>query len=300
MIMKIKRTLFVAAIALLSLSHVGWAFEVDFSKNGVTDLFEVTEKKQPEVIEGQMVLPAEIETKALPIEPGKKYKLEISVRVDSDFVVEENDRAHIRMLKNHQYRLTSAYRVVFQNAEGENVRFLGSTSGFFLSKKLRPYTFVFTAPEGAAALKVNLRANNRKAYLAGLRLVEETEEKTVNPNPDFRYGDLSYSGWRPAREGRLYTRPDGKTVLHVGYSGTSPYFPLDPAKKYRITAVGEGGTMTLHYYNKDGKSLLSRAFGTVTLKGMEKEVQPPAGAVAGRVSMLGSLILEEFKVVEIK
>lgn len=303
---KKKITLFAVAVVLLSvfdispLISVGQTFEVDFSRDQVTDLFETSNKKLPEAIDGQLLLPSQIATKEIPIDSGKKYKLEINARVDSDFVIEENDRALIQVLKAHQYRLTSTYRFTFQDAEGKSVKFHGSRTGFFLSKMLQPYTFVFTAPKDATTLKVHFQTNKRKTYLAALKLKEELDEKSINSNPDFRYGELNYSGWQPAREGRLYTKPDGKTVLHVGYNGASPYFPLSPGKKYRVTAVGKGGRMTLHYVNKEGKNLLSRAFGTVTMKGMEKEIEPPAGTVAARVTMLGSLVLEEFKVVEVE
>lgn len=289
----------IVAVFLFSLVSVGQALEIDFTTDNGASLFGESAKNVPEVTDGQMILPEQIETKLIPIEAGKKYKLQIVARVDDDFVVEENDRAHIHTLKSFRYRSTSTYGIAFLDAEGNAVKFHGSVSGFFLSKTLQPYTFVFYAPAGAAALTVDFRSNQRKTFLSSLRLVEETEEKTVNPNPDFRYGELSYSGWQPNREGRLYTRPDGKTVLHVGYGGSSPYFPLNPAKKYRLTAIGEGGNMTLRYVNEEGKTLVSRPLGSITPEGKSIEVTPPKGTVAGRVTMLGSLILEEFKVVEL-
>src|SRR5690606_35497268 len=114
----------------------GQAFEVDFSQNDATNLFEDPANTLPEITDGQMLLPSEIETKMIPVESGEKYKLQINARVESDFVVEANDRAHIHVLKSHLYRATSTYNILFQDAAGGDIKTHSSTRGFFLSSAL--------------------------------------------------------------------------------------------------------------------------------------------------------------------
>lgn len=302
--MTMKHTLLLLLAASLPFAGAARAFQVDFSKDGAENLFEASAKALPENSDGSVALPARIETRPLPVEAGKKYRLEMAAEVAGDFVVEANDRAPILTLQSHRNRLTSMYEIVFQDANGKEIPALGgamaSPRGFFLTHRRQPYIAVFYTPEKAASLKVRFQTNAHATRIASLQLAEETGENTVNPNPDFRYGELNYAGWQPQRDGRLYTRPDGKTVLNAGYGGTSPVFPLHPENKYRVFTVGQGKTINIQYFNKEGKSILNRFLLRPTPKGAETELTPPPGTAMARVVMYGEVILEEFKVTELK
>lgn len=284
--------------ALLFFANIANAFEVNFAKDDLERLFDT--ETPPVVSDGLMTIPSRIETRALPVTAGKKYKLEMAAQVDGDFVVEKNTRAHI--MARQQPHLSSVYRVVFQNASGGEVRPLGGVTpdGFFLTQALQPYVSVFYAPPEATGVKVYFQANGRKTQLANLRLVEETEEKTLNPNPDFRYGELNYSGWQSQRDGRLYKRPDGKVVFNGAYSARSPAFPLEAGRKYRASAIGQGGAVEIQYFDRDGKSLLKRHLLRPADEGAEAELIPPAGTVAANFLLTGGAIVQEVKIVEAK
>lgn len=291
-----KNILLIFLVALLV--HAANAFQVDFVKDGAERLFDV--ETPPAISEGLLTIPPRIETSALPVTAGKKYKLQMTAQVDGDFVVEKNARAHIMALQ--QPHLRSGYRVVFQNASGAEVRPLGGVTpeGFFLTQALQPYVVVFYAPAGSVSGKVYFQANGRKTQLANLQLVEEAEEKTLNPNPDFRYGELNYSGWRSHRDGRLYKRPDGKVVFNAGYSANSPAFPLEAGRKYRAVAIGQNGAVEIQYFDRDGKSLLKRHLLRPTPEGTEVELTPPAGTVAANFLLTGGAIVQEVKIAEVK
>lgn len=286
--------------------------QIDFSQDGVEALFDDSTKTLPKISEGLLTLPDRIETRTFPVEAGVKYKLEIAAEVAGDFVTEVNDRAHILTVQSFKYRLSSTYEIVFLDARGEEIPGLGGTApgstptsrGFFLTNRRQAYVAVFYPPAKAVSLKIRFQSNDRSTSIASLQLAEETAEKTVNPNPDFRYGELNYAGWQPQRDGRLYTRPDGKTVLNVGYGGASPFFPISPGTKYHVSAIGESpgnkGTLNIHYYDDAGKSIRSGFLFRPTLKGVETEVTPPPGTVMARIVMYGGVILEEFKVTQAK
>ncbi len=292
-----KHSLLHLLAGLFLLAGAANAVEADFSKDAPENLFEGA-AVAPQG-DGAISLPARLETRAFPVEASKKYRLEITAKVDGPFVVEDNERAHILTLQTHLHRLTATYQVVFLDSKGmeikgENLR------GFFLSNQRRQYTFVFCTPENAASVRVCFESNGKAAQIASFKLVEEADEGTINPNPDFRYGELSYSGWQPTRNGRLYTRPDGKTVFEAGYGGASPLFPLNESKKYRVSAVGKGGSINIQYYDKEGKMFQGRFLMRPAETGAETELTPPPGTKRGRIVMFKGVILESFKVVEAK
>lgn len=296
-----KTTILFLTLAFLSGPLYGTDFEVDFSRDDVGSLFDPSSSKVTAAAEGKVMLPTSAETRVLPVVGGRKYKLEMQASVDGDFVVEKNERAHILTLQSHLHRLASTYSLIFLDAGGNEVAWPGqrTLTGFFLTNASHPYTAVFYAPEGATALKVRFHSNGRPAALFRLRLVPEDEEGSINPNPDFRYGELSYCGWSPLRDGRLHTRPDGKTVLNSGHLGTSPAFPMQSGRTYRFSARGEGANINIQYYDKDGKRLISRFLFAPSPGGVESEVVPPEGTVMARAVMSGVVVLEEFRVVEI-
>ncbi len=296
------KTAIICFIALLSFCLAGRAFEVDLSKDDAKRLFDEAAAPIPVISDGSILIPSLMETHALRVDGGKKYLLEIRARVDGSFVTEENDRAHLFTLQSHQNRLSSTYAVTFLNAAGGEIPAPGKEAprGFFLSKESQPYTQVFYAPPEATSLKIRFQSNGRTTRISALRLVEETAEQTINPNPDFRYGELSYCGWSPKRDGRLYTRPDGETVLNTGHLGASPYFPLEGGKRYRFSAKGKGAHLNAHYYDKEGKSIASRFILRPAVEGAEAEAVPPEGTAMARVVASGVVFLEELKVVKIE
>lgn len=286
--------------ALLLLTNIASAFQVDFSKEAVEELFE---GNLPAISQGMAILPERIETRALPIEAGKKYKLQMTAQIDGDFVVEENDRAHIEAL--HRNNLGATYKMRFYNDNGEEVPPLGRgaawTGGFFLTKNAHPYVMVFYAPEGATNLKVNFQSNGRTASLSNLQLTEETEEGTLNVNPDFRYGELNYCGWTPSGDGRLYQHPNGKSTFNTGFHYFSPFFPLSPKSTYHVSAIGEGGEVNIDYFDENLKFVVQGRF-LIRLKpeGMETEFTPPEGTVMGRVTGIRSQVIQEIRIVKNK
>ena len=299
-------------IGLFFLAGAARAIEINFPGDGVEALFDEATQALPEKSDGLVFLPDKIETRSFPVEAGKKYKLEITAKVGGDFVEELNERAHILTRQSFRNRLSSTYEMVFLDTKGNEIPGLGGTApghtpsqrGFFLTKRSQSYISVFYPPAKALALKIRFYSNGRPTQISGLKLAVETEEGTVNPNPDFRYGELNYSGWQPQRDGRLLTRPDGKTVLNVGYGGSSPFFPLSPGTKYRVSAIGESpqgkGTLNIQYYDHEGKSIRSGFLFRPIPEGVATELTPPPGTVLARVVMYGGVILEEFKVIPVK
>jgi len=305
--MKLRWLFLSLAAAGLVVPGVTRAIEVDFSRDTAEGLFETAEGTVPKVSDGFATLTVRAGTHLLPVVGGKKYKLEIVARAEGDFVVEENDRAHILTLQSHQHRLSSTCEVVFQNADRKEIPGFGADIPgarttprlFFLTKQLQTSVAVFYAPQDATGLRLRFRSNDRITRIASLRLAEETEENSLIPNPDFRYGELSYSGWHPQRDGRLYTRPDGKTVFHAGYGGSSPFFPLAEGITYEVTATGTGekdkATIQIQYFDKDGKSLLTRFLIRPDPKGATTRLTPPPGTASAWIVLYG-VILEEFRI----
>ena len=230
------------------------------------------------------------------VAPGRKCKLMFGGRVDGDFAVEQNDRAHILTLQSNG-RLAAAYEILFYDAAGEPLRRSGfGGSGFLLTGDWHDYINVFDVPPDAVTLSVRFEPRGRGVEIGSIRLGEENESGAINSNPDFRYGELNYCGWRPARDGRLYLRPDGQTVLNAGYGGMSPMFILKETSVYRMEAKGLGGRMSLTYYDDEGNRVASRHLLRPTPEGASVDLQPPEGTAAGRVVMYGVVGLESFRV----
>jgi hypothetical protein len=299
--------LLVAGVALLSTPMGAAVHKVDFANEGTGSLFDEA-PVVPEVGDfangGKgMILPAKlssVETRTLPIKGGTKYRLQLEASLVDDFVVEKNPRAHILTLLSSGHQETSRVAVLFQDADGEEVPGPGMIPPevFFLAEIPRLYTTVFYAPAEAATLKLRFIPNRRLTQVSSFALEPETEEKSVNPNPDFRYGELSYSGWKPGRDGRLYTRPGGKVVLAAGYGGRSPFFPLTPGKRYNVHAKGNGGDIRLVYFDRMGKQIASRFLMRPASEGSKTDFTPPEGVTTCRFELYGNAILEELRVRE--
>jgi hypothetical protein len=240
--------------------------------------------------------------KPIAVTGGQKLRLSYRARIEGEQTVEHNDRLHIEMLSSNGL-LLPACEMEFLDAAGEQVKGRGyQPGGAILTGEWYAYSHVFWAPAGATALRVRFLPRQRALRVDDLELVADDEGQAVNCNPDFRYGELNYCGWRPARDGRLYTRPDGKTVLHSGYAGTSPRFPLRAGATYRLQARGTGttanGWLSLTYYDAEGKSLGNRFLLRPVPAGSAVELTPPPGSDHGTVAMY-SVILEEFRVTEL-
>jgi uncharacterized protein YqkB len=303
-----KQTLRV--LAVWSMLCIGWAskihgFTINLANEDATKLFGSVSGRYTVVDRnagGGILLPqttAQLETIAIPVQPLQKYKLQIMAALQDDFVVEKNERAHILTLQSPGYGLSGNYEVLFLNAEGHVVPGLAKTivRGFFLTQKLHPYTAVFYTPADAVALRVRLRTNRRAMQVTALRLIPETEENTINPNPDFRYGELDYCGWNPDRDGRIYQKPDGEMVFKSGYGARTAAFPLRADKTYLIRGLGDTGSVNLLYLDAEGKQLSNRRVFNLSRAGGELEFTPPEGVVAGRL-LVRTAVVSEIRVTE--
>jgi hypothetical protein len=292
---------------LLSTPAGAAVHKVDFAKEGTESLFEgaATIPEVGDFAKGGkgMILPARlssVESRPLPIAGGTKYRLQLKASLVDDFVVEKNPRVHILTLLSNGHQETSRVAVLFQDAEGKEMPGLGMIPPevFFLTEQPQLYTTVFHAPKEAASMKLRFIPNRRLTQVSSMALEPETEEQSVNPNPDFRYGELSYSGWKPGRDGRLYMRPDGKVVLAAGYGGRSPFFPLNPGTRYDVHVKGSGGTINLVYFDRAGKQMASRFLIRPAPDGAKTDFTPPEGVTACRLEFYGNAILEELRVTE--
>lgn len=280
-------------------------YKADFARDNTESLFQEASviPKVGDSPDGgkSMILPANlssVETRVLPVEGGAKVRLQLRAALEDDFVVEENPRAHILTLLSSGHQETSRVIVLFQNADGKEVPGLGMTSPevFFLTKELQLYTTVFYTPPGAVGMKLRFTPNRRFTRISSIALEPETEEQSINPNPDFRYGELGYSGWKPGRDGRLIMRPDGKVVFAASYGGQSPPFPLTPGKRYKVLVKGKGGDVRLVYLDQTGKQMSSRFLIRPAPEGATTDFTPPDHVAACRFEMYGDAILEELRV----
>ena len=230
----------------------------------------------------------QVETTPISIEGGKRYELAMHARVDGRFVVEHNARAHKLALDSFRHRLASAYLLIFVDDNNEEIsRFGYESRGFFITEQWHRYVMAFHTPAEATAVKVRFTPSGHTTHLRDASLADITDQQTINLNPDFRYGELNYSGWNPRRDGRLYQRPDDVVVLRPGYGGTSPIFPLNDSVAYEIRARGEGGRINMTYFDEEGNRLHSR-FLIRPGDGEEPvEFTPPQGVRFGRLIMYG-------------
>lgn len=243
----------------------------------------------------------EIDLKPIAVEPGRKYLVFFKARVNDDFTVERHDRAHIMTLHNHG-RMASGYQVMFLDRGGNPVAPSGNIhshglSGFILSSDWYQYASEFYAPANAASMRMRFFTRGHDLYVDAFGLSRFQHDNVVNLNPQFRYGELNYAGWRPQRDGRLYLRPDGKTVFTSGWGGASSTFPLQHGQNYRFHVRGPvGGRLNLEYFDRDGNRITSRFLLRPNPDGAETVLNPPEGTAMGRAVMYGVVGLEEFTV----
>ena len=237
--------------------------------------------------------------KAFPAAPETKYRFSFLGRIEDENTVEKNDRAHIEMLRTYG-RFAPAYAILFLDAHGNQIesKFHGC-SGAVLTSDWYRYVYVFYSPAGTRSMKIEFLPRKRPFHADDLEVTVESEEGAVNCNTDFSYGELNYCGWRPARDGRLYKRPDGEIVLKSGYGGGSTYFPLHEGKNYRVYVRGQGqvpgGSVRMNYYDEEVNRLGQRFLLRPTPDGGHVDLAPPPKTRYGSVVMY-SVILQELKV----
>ncbi|QDT07322.1 hypothetical protein K227x_57490 [Rubripirellula lacrimiformis] len=216
-----------------------------------------------------LIVDAGVATQALKpiaVESPTKYKLTLRAAVDDSDTIETNDRIAEIMSKNGG-RSFAECELDFFDSSGNKTTFLlyGSTavdtSGIaIVSGEFRDCVFVFYAPPNADTLRLSLTPRKRTLYVQSLKLEPETTEGTVNCNPDFRYGQFNAGGWRPNSEGRLFKRPDNRTVMKCGSDSRSSFFPVDDESRYSFLCQGTGygpisGKVIVTFYDEAGQEL---------------------------------------------
>lgn len=224
----------------------------------------------------------------LAVQPETKYRINLRARIDGERTVEQNDRAHIDAVQRSG-RCEAGYQVVFFD-DSTNVEGWVQNGGFILTAAWHDYVHVFHTPPNVRRVCIRLLPRKHDTCVERVSLEPDDEGGTVNANPDFRYGELNYCGWRPQRDGRIYRRPDGSCVFRSGYGGASPPFPLRAGLPYRLAATGDGGHMNLDYSDAQGKIIASRFLLRPTPEGVSVELTPPDGTVSGRVVLYGVLL----------
>lgn len=250
--------------------------------------------------------------KPVPVRPLEKYKLTIRAAVEGKDTMESNDRI-ADFARQTGGRTVAGYALTFLDAEGRQTGFilrgtaLVANSGTILSGTINDVVQVFYSPPRANTMQLVLSPRKHKLLVESIRLEVEQNEGTVNCNPDFRYGELSPSGWSWDSEGRLYRRPDGKTVLKSGVSGNSPIFPVSDQSRYSFYCRGsayeikqEFGNATVSFYDETGGNLggMHLFWAEAMGEGAKKtQIKPPPGATQAQVN-LRRVIFEELRVTE--
>lgn len=225
--------------------------------------------------------------------PETKYRLTIRARVQGAFTVEQNDRAQVESLQ--RWGLSESVGTLQFHDPATGALAAGGTI-VFLTRDWHDYVYVFRTPPGVQRVTLRFQPRNHVTQVARLSIETADEDGVVNNNPDFRYGELSYSGWRPQRDGRLYLRPDGTCVFNSGYGGSSPAFPLQAGRRYRLTGLGDGGYLNIYYYDAEGKTIVSTFLMRFTgRQEVTASLTPPAGCVSGKI-VAYSVLLEFFRV----
>lgn len=223
--------------------------------------------------------------KALPVVAERLYRLRFMAWVDGEACIEQNDRIHIESLQG--YYKPAAYELRFSGDDPQQeLRQPGyREGGFLLTGTSCEYVHVFYTPAGSSQVGVTFMPNGVTTRIRALSLELCEDAGGLIGNPDFRYGELNYCGWRPARDGRIYQLDDGRRVFNSGYGGMSSIFPLREGQSY--VAVGRGvGRPNLAYLDAEGKQLNTRfLFELKSGQESRAEFSPPPGSRYGRIVM---------------
>jgi len=280
--MKRKRYWLLAAVVLTCLVGVGSAFAKPENPLWETKtLTRATER-------------TELTTDVVPVEPGKKLEITFSGQTSGEFTVEAN--ARIRLLNTSNGG--SALNLQFLDAEGQRVE---EVSLPIVTASAREYGRVVYPPSTAKSLKIVLSPGAASEMaVENVRVAQEldgVESATVNPHPNFAFGDLNSYGFG----GEFFERPDGKTVWNSGFTGQSASFPVQGGASYELFARG------IAYSGKRSRLLLQlfargekRPFHTIPIRfgpeGVSVQVVFPEGAVSA--NLLGYyVIVEEVKII---
>lgn len=216
-----------------------------------------------------LIVDANVATQAfkpIDVKPLKKYKLTIRAAVDDTDTIETNDRIAEIASKNGG-RSFAECELSFFDSSGDETTFLlyGTTpidtSGInIVSREFRDYVFVFYSPPKADRLRLSLSPRKRPLFVESLQLGPEVTEGTVNCNPDFRYGEFNAGGWHPGSEGRLFLRPDNRTVMKCDRGSRSTFFAVDDESRYSFLCQGVGyesedGKVVVTFYDEAGQDL---------------------------------------------
>lgn len=243
----------------------------------------------------------EVTATPIPIDPAKKYKIQFNGSTNGEYTIEENERIRIM---NKRYK-ANRLRCIFYDKAGKKF-----SKNYFdimvLSNKPHEYVRVFYPPAKAASLRIFLNpVKGTKITLAGITLktdLEGIENKCLNTQPTFDYGDLNTYGYRCGGGGGFYTRPDGKTVWNTGFIGWSPFFPVQGKKYYKFFCRGKKsigkGWIWIDFYNKDGKKI-KHARIEFNEKGAETILKTPKGTASANLQCY-YVIIEKFTVTEKK
>ena len=248
--------------------------------------------------------------KPVTVKPLVKYKLTIRAAIDGKDTVESNDRIP-ELVTQTAGRGFAGYGLTFLDTEGQETGFILRKSSFvvnagaIISGRVNNIVHVFYSPPKADKIRLTLRTGKNKVLIERIQLELENEEGTVNCDPDFRYGELCPSGWTWDSEGRLYRRPDGKTVLKSGTSAASPLFIVNDQSRYSFYCKGtaydakpESGKATVSFYDENGVNLgTTHLFWAEAMKNgaTKKGLKPPPGATQAKAGVERA-IFEELRV----
>lgn len=243
---------------------------------------------------------------AVKLEPKTKYKLTLRAYTARPDCIESNERA--LEFATTSSRLFPEYSIncFDRNGEAQTLMLYGKIrigySAPVISRKAADYVYVFYTPDSTTEMRLELRTNSNKLFIERFRLEKEKDEKTVNCNPDFRYGPLNPNGWQSQTV--FFNVPgSGRTVAQCGYFNSSPFFLVDEHNSYSyyckgVEAAPGKATITVSFFDVKG----IKTGGTHLFHGNEVKngasrnaLKPPPGTFQAQF-VVTNMILSELKV----
>jgi len=238
-------------------------------------------------------------TKPIHLTPLTKYKLEIVAKVEGMAAFEDNPRALEIALDDRftQYESTPNASVRLYNSEGESAKVgIYLPRMFFITKNLTRYVHIFYTSKDTDFAVITFQSPHAKLFLKSITVVPETEEGTINPNPDFRYGELSYNGWHPKGGGRIEAVEDGKFTFSSTGDTNSARFPLDANQNYTASVVKQGGRIDIHFMSEEDRRIDSRLLFRQTEYEGETSFFTPEGTSYAYLSTRFPVTLERIEI----